>query len=205
MGLPLIIIGAGGHGKVVCDAALAGGHEVTGFTDGDPASAGRAILGRPVLGADAVLAEFAPDAVLLSLGVGDIGVRARLFGELSAAGYAFAVIVHPAAVVAASATLGSGAQVLAQAVVQANAELRKNSVVNTGAIVEHDCRLGDHGFVAPGAILLGGVTVGSRAMIGAGAVVLPGRAVGADAVVGAGAVVAKDVPDGATVVGVPAS
>jgi len=76
--------------------------------------------------------------------------------------------------------------------------------VNMGAQIHHDCRIGSFSTIAPGACLLGAVTVGEEVFVGANATVLPHRRVGSHAVVGAGAVVTKDVPEGATVTGVPA-
>jgi len=70
--------------------------------------------------------------------------------------------------------------------------------------VEHDCRIADHCYLSPGVVLSGQVTIERGAFLGAGAVVVPGVRIGADAVVAAGAVVIEDVPDGATVLGVPA-
>jgi sugar O-acyltransferase (sialic acid O-acetyltransferase NeuD family) len=202
--IELIILGAGGHAKVVCDAAAAAGFRVSGFTDTDPAKQGRTVLDHPVLGPDEVVRQRQIEEVRLSAGMGNINARTAVFSEFSGAGYVFAVVVHPEAVVSASANLGEGTQILARAVVQPQADIGRNCVVNTGAIVEHDCRIGDHSFIAPGAILLGGVVVGDGALIGAGAVVLPGTNIGSDSIAAAGAVVTEDVPDGAKVFGIPA-
>lgn len=86
----------------------------------------------------------------------------------------------------------------------ARARTGEGCIVNTGATVDHDCVLGDFVHVAPGVNLAGTVTVGDNVMIGIGASVVPGITIVAGATVGAGAVVIRDVPAGATVVGVPA-
>jgi acetyltransferase-like isoleucine patch superfamily enzyme len=49
-----------------------------------------------------------------------------------------------------------------------------------------------------------GPTIGARARIGVGAVLLPGVRIGQDAIVAAGALVTRDVPERATVIGLPA-
>jgi UDP-perosamine 4-acetyltransferase len=161
----------------------------------------------PRLGGDDAVLGYAPGTVLLVNGVGSADStahRARLYQRFRSLGYGFAPVVHPAAVLSPSASLGEGVQVMAGAVVQAGVEAGANVIVNTGAVVDHDCRLGDHAHVASGAVLAGGVQVGSGAHIGAGATLIQGVAVGASALVAAGAVVIADVAPGARVAGVPA-
>jgi acetyltransferase-like isoleucine patch superfamily enzyme len=77
-------------------------------------------------------------------------------------------------------------------------------ILNTGCTVDHHNMIGDYAHIVPGAHLGGDVTVGEGAFVCIGASVAPQRKVGAWATVGAGAVVIRDVPDGVTVVGVPA-
>jgi len=89
-------------------------------------------------------------------------------------------------------------------VVQPAVRVGENTILNTRCSVDHDCVIGAHSHIAPGAILCGSVRVGSGTHVGAGAVVIEGLRIGDAVVIGAGAVVIADVPDGATVVGVPA-
>lgn len=207
----LLIVGGGGHGKVVADVARACGHEVVGFVDSDPEKLGRVVEpggARVVLAQEELLAvreareELPGGATALAIAVGDNAARLQLAQRL--APWPLPVLVHPSAVVSPSARLGDGAVVFACAVVNAEARVGTAGIVNTAAVVEHDCVVGDGAHVSPGAVLAGGVRVGVRAWIGAGAVLIPGVRVGADAVIGAGAVVLRDVPDGVTVAGVPA-
>lgn len=73
------------------------------------------------------------------------------------------------------------------------------------ATVAHGCQIGDYVTICAGANLAGDVHVGAGALIGSGAVVIHGGiTIGAGARIGAGAVVLEDVPEDATVVGVPA-
>ncbi|MEO5338004.1 MAG: NeuD/PglB/VioB family sugar acetyltransferase [Magnetospirillum sp. WYHS-4] len=205
--LSCLIVGGGGHAKVVIDALrAAGAAERLGVIDEDRALAGGSVLGVPVLGGDAE----GPAARAAGFGFFVIGVganndlRRRLFERALSWGIEPLSVIHPAAVVAPSATLGPGTVAFAGVVVNAEARVGSNAIVNTGAIVEHDCRVGDHVHVAPGARLLGGVSVGDLASIGAGAVIKHGVAIGAGAIVGAGAVVLEDVMSGIRVAGVPA-
>jgi sugar O-acyltransferase (sialic acid O-acetyltransferase NeuD family) len=201
---PLYVFGASGHGKVVAESARA--HhlaEVRGFLDDDPARHGLLLTGLPVVGG---LEAIANDIgrVAVALGIGSNRARLAVFSRLVAAGHSLATIVHPSAVIADSATLGDGTFVAPLALVHADARLGRACIVNSGAVVEHDNVLGDGVHVSPNAALGGNVTLGDEVHVGLGAVVLPGITVGARAVVGAGAVVIADVPEGVTVVGVPA-
>jgi UDP-perosamine 4-acetyltransferase len=204
-----VILGAGGHARVVLDALVAQSRwQRFAFLDRDPALRGRMVAGVPVAGDDDDLAHAGDNGFThFIVGVGGIGdntPRLALFEKGLAAGLEPASAVHPAARLAASSTIGDGTAVLAGVVVNPDAAIGRNVVLNTGCIVEHDCRIGDHAQVSPGAIVLGGVSIGRLAYIGAGAVLIQGVRIGEGAVVGAGAVVLADVPDGARAVGVPA-
>lgn len=204
-----VILGAGGHARVVLDALVAQARwQRFAFLDRDPALRGRMIAGVPVAGDDDDLIHAGDNGFThFIVGVGGIGdntSRQKLYEKGLASGLAPATVLHPTVHVAASCTVGDGTAVLAGAIVNPDAAIGRNVVLNTGCIVEHDCRIGDHVQVSPGAIVLGGVSVGRLAYIGAGAVLIQGVRIGEGAVVGAGAVALADVPDGARAVGVPA-
>jgi acetyltransferase EpsM len=183
----LVILGAGEHGRVVAEAAVAAGWHVL-------ATLGRDDEGRlPALLADGA-------QVHLAIGANPL----RLAAAARLGGLPWAAIIHPRAVVSPSACVAAGAFIGAGAVVQAGAQVAAHAVVNSGAVVEHDCTLGPGCHVAPGAVLGGAVAVGAGAMIGLGARVRDHLTIGAEAVVGMGAVVVHPVAAGRTVVGVPA-
>jgi len=202
---PVIIIGGGGHAKVLLDALLASGRTVIGFTDGEPDRA--SLIGLKRLGGDEVLAQFPPDQVELVNGIGSVGhpgARAEVYRRMKGQGYGFAEVIHPTACIGREVTVEEGVQILAGAVLQAGAQLASDVLVNTRAVVEHDCVVGTHTHISPGAVLCGGVVIGEGCHIGATACVIQGVQVGRNCVVGAGAVVVKNVADGETVFGVPA-
>lgn len=200
----VVVLGAGGHGKVVADVALSGGAEVVAFLDDSPAKVGSRIWDIPVISWEAFVASAAANGAAFALGIGDNAARERAAQRVRSRGLALATLVHPAAAIARTAKLSAGTVVMAGAAVNPDAVIGEGCIVNTGAVVEHDCVLGAFAHLSPNVALGGGVAVGARTHLGLGAVALPLVRIGADVRVGAGAVVHRDVPDGLTVVGVPA-
>lgn len=200
----MVIIGGGGHAKVVIEALRAAGFPPPlGIVDPSPPAP--SVLGVPVLGGDEVLGRLraggAGDAVVA---VGNNRARQGAGERLLAMGFALPPVLHPAAQLSPSAVLEDGVVVMARACIGPEARIGRLVIVNTGAVVEHDNRLGPAAHVAPGCALAGHVVVGERALVGVGSAVRPGVAIGADAVVGAGSAVVRDVPAGVRVGGVPA-
>lgn len=207
MSLPLIVIGAGGHAKVLLAALLCAGRSVDGLTDADAAKMGVNVLGVPVLGDDRKIREFAPGTVRLVNGVGSVRVaalRRQVYENFRQSGYCFEQVIHPSAVVATDVVLGEGVQIMAGAVLQPGCQVGENAIINTRATVDHDCLIGRHAHISPGAVLCGNVVIGDGSHIGAGATVIQGVSIGRACMVAAGAVVLRDLPDGVTVAGVPA-
>lgn len=198
------VFGAGGHGKVVVDAIERNDGLVVACVADDRPQPGAVLLGHAVSGGrDALLARRSGiDSAIVA--IGDNPSRLEVAGWLLAQGFVLQSVVHPAAAVAPSASMGGGVLIMPGAVVNADARVGANAIINSGAVVEHDCEVGEGVHVAPGAVLCGGACVGARTLIGAGAVILPGVIVGAGATVGAGSLVSSNVPDGAKIFGVPA-
>lgn len=203
---PLAVIGAGGHARVVIDIAeLSRQYRVAGVFDDDPTRWGGTVAGCLITGGlEEFLSGWRAWCRTAVVAIGDNHARGKCARRLLEAGVRLATLVHPAAVVARDAVLGPGTVVMAGAVVNPGAAAGPCAVINTAASVDHDCSVGECAFIAPGVRLAGGVRVGDFAFVGTGASVIPGRTIGRNARVGAGAVVIRDVPDGATVVGVPA-
>lgn len=113
-------------------------------------------------------------------------------------------VIHKSAVIEQGAILGEGCQIMANAVIGAEAWIGSQVIVNTKASVDHETILEDGSEVGPGATLCGLIKVQSGAWVCAGATILPRVTIGRNSVVGAGSVVTRDVPEGVTIVGVPA-
>ena len=203
MNSPLLIWGAGGHGRVVLEIARSTGRfEHIVFLDDDPAKAGITVGGCLLVGGPTELHRFAGCAFIVA--VGDNRRRAACFSNALEYGLSPTSLIHPSAVIASSAGIGRGTVVMPGAIVNAGAAIGEDCIVNSGAIVEHDCRIDAHVHISPRVVLGGAVSVRSFAHLGIGAIVLPGASIGEASIVGAGAVVLKEVPAGCTVVGVPA-
>lgn len=200
----LLIAGAGGHGKVVADAAAARGDfaKVAFLDDRFPGL--ESVASWPVVGRLADLAAAAGRFQACVAAFGEPSLRLRILDAAEAAGYRLPALVHPAATVACGVRLGPGTVILAGAVVNIDATIGRGCIVNSGAVVEHDCVLDDGVHVCPGACLAGEVRIGRCAWIGIGASVIQRVTIGQRVTVGAGAVCTRDVPDDRTVVGVPA-
>lgn len=196
----VVVVGAGGHGKVVVATLQAAGGRVAELWDDDPERWGAEVLGVPVHGPIAERAAESPGRPAV-LALGDNRTRRRFATELP---LSWIAAIHPDAVVHPSVSPGVGTVVFAGAVIQPDAVLGRHVIVNTGASVDHDCRIGDFVHLGPGVHLAGEVRVEDGAVIGVGAAVIPGRAIGAWATVGAGAVVTREVAPEDTVVGIPA-
>lgn len=202
---PLILLGAGGHARVLLSTLLMQGRQVLGFVS--PENVGGDLLGIPQLGGDEAVLTYDPSAVLLVNGVGSaarISRRLKTYEYFRTEGYSFESVIHPSAIIAAERELADGVQIMAGTVIQTGCVIEENCIVNTGARVDHDCLVRAHAHIAPGAILSGNVHVGLRSHIGAGAVIIQGVRIGDDSIVGAGAVVLGDVSASLTVAGVPA-
>lgn len=193
---PLVLLGAGGHAKVLQALAEITQHEIAGVCDPHLAAQGQSSWrGIPVLGGDDVLIDsFAGDTRLIN-GVGQrVGssLREDIYNRMRAAGFHFPILIHPSAWLASSTKVADGAQIMAGVVIQPDSSIGSNSIINTAASIDHDCIIDAHVHIAPGAIICGGVHVAAGAFVGAGAVILPGLKIGARSVVGAGTTLARN-------------
>lgn len=200
----LLILGAGGHAKVVAETAITVGRwdRIAFLDDRHPALS--ELLNLPVVGRFSDALAFRESYSEAVVALGSNNSRIGWLRSLEADGYTLPTLVHSKAYVSSYAVLGVGTVVFAQAAVNADARLGRGVIINTGATVDHDCFIGDGVHVCPGAHLAGEVRVGAHACIGIGAVVKQQTVIGEGVTVGAGAVVVKSVPAGVIVAGVPA-
>jgi sugar O-acyltransferase (sialic acid O-acetyltransferase NeuD family) len=203
--MKLLVAGAGGHGRVVADAAAAAGcwAEIAFLDDRYPdlRRSGR----WDVVGKVSGLAGVAPAFDALVPAIGDAALRIRILDSAMALGIHTPPVLHPRAVIAPDVEIGPGVVVLAGAIINTGARLGRATIVNSGAIVEHDCVLGAGTHVCPGACLAGEVIVGDRCWIGLGAAVRQRVVLAPDVTLGTGAVCVRSLGEAGTYVGVPAN
>jgi sugar O-acyltransferase (sialic acid O-acetyltransferase NeuD family) len=198
-----LIIGAGGHGKVIADIMQRQGMNILGFLDDNVAIIGQQILNLPVLDTIAMWRNFAPDGLVM--GIGDNSMRYTLVRQIEQDIAAHWIIpIHPTATIAASVQIGDGTVIMAGVIINPDTILGKHTIINTAATVDHDCVVGDFVHIAPGTHLAGDVHVGNGSLLGIGCSVIPGCKIGENVIVGAGAVVIGDIPSGVVAKGIPA-
>ena len=204
--IEIVIIGGGGHTRVLIAMAQAAGVGIRGIITSNTDLLGTRVLGVPVLGLEENVA-LDPAEVTLVNGVGNhasrdgagIAPRVGLYQRYRARGFDFLPLISVQAMVQAHAVISHGVQIMPAAVVQPCASLGENVIINTRASIDHDVRIHAHCHIAPGAVLCGGIEVGEASHVGAGAVIIENVRIGRDVVIGAGAVITRDVPDGSVI------
>ena len=201
----VVILGTGGHAKVVLDALRAQGVRVEGVVDPELVKTETVWRAVPVLGSDADLLELDPKDFLVVNGVGSLpgnDLRQKLFKKFKSAGFDFLAVVHPSTFIGSGVTLGEGAQIMAGSIIQPDCQVGENAIVNTGAKLDHDCRIGADVHIAPGVTISGHVVIEDGVHIGTGASVVQGVTIGRGAVIGAGTVVIESIPEYSKLMGI---
>lgn len=200
----LLIVGAGGHGKVVADTALETGcwQEIAFLDARYPELQHNDVA--PVIGTEGDAGRVRDRFPELVVAIGNSSLRISLLEKFRELGFRLADVIHPRAFVSRDVVLGGGCVVFAQAAINRSARLGLGCIVNTGATVDHDCLLGNGVHCCPGSHLGGGVRIGDFSWVGIGASVIQQISIGARVTLGAGSAVISDIPDHATAVGVPA-
>lgn len=202
-----VVLGAGGHARVVGASLRFLGIEIAAFVDpefraGQTKGDTEMIAGAPVAGGLAELARFPANAFDAYVALGDNLKRKNAVERLRAAGYVMPPLIHPASRLNAGVAIGEASCICMGVNLSAQVRIGAGAIVNTGVQIDHESEIGAFVHVAPGAVIAGRVSVGAGTFVGMGARIADGLSIGRDAIVGAGSVVLKDVPEGAKVLGV---
>ena len=191
MSKPVVIIGGGGHGRVLIDALLILGADIMGVAD-PQLRPEDAPFNVPLLGGDEAIMALSREDVLLVNGVGSIKstlARDAVYQRFLDLGFRFASVVHPSAMVSPRAIVEVGCQIMAGAVVQCDAQIGVNSIINTRSSVDHGCSIGRSVHIAPGVVLCADVRIGEGSHVGSGAVIIQGIEIASRSLIPAGSVV----------------
>lgn len=200
MSKSLIIIGAGGHGKVVADIAFKTGYEDIVFFDNNASI--KECAGFKVFRKSDMKDEYRYRDFFVAIGNAD--TRQKFFEILSEKGCNIISLIHPNATVSRRVKIGKGTAVMAGAVINSDAVIGDGCIVNTASSVDHDCIIEDFAHISVGAHLAGSVHIGQKTWIGAGATVSNNIRICGGCMIGAGAAVVKNINEKGTYIGVPA-
>jgi sugar O-acyltransferase (sialic acid O-acetyltransferase NeuD family) len=214
MSKSMVILGAGGHGRVVLSLAQILGINVLFLTDSDSSKHGKKVLGVEIAGGDEILLNISPDEIDLAMGLGvgsnggelinQLKRRFDFFSALTKKGFAFPVLIHPRAWVADDCSIGQGTQVFAGSIVQPSCSIGDLAIINTMVSVDHDSKIGGGVHLAPGVTCGGSIKIGDNSHIGIGATILPNINIGKEVVIAAGALANTNIVEGTKVSGIPA-
>ena len=200
----LVILGAGGHGRVCADVADQSGYYYDiCFLDDRYGEASGSVEIFPIVGKCMDYVKWINEAVFF-VGMGNSHMRQSYLERIQSNGGTVVSLVHPMAVIGSNVTIEPGTVVMAGAVINTGSRIGKGVIINTCSSVDHDNQIGNYCHVSVGAHLAGTVNIGKHTMIGAGATVINNVNIGEYCMIGAGAVVAKDIEEKGTYVGVPA-
>ena len=193
----LVIIGAGGHGKVIADLAQRIGYEdicfVDDFATGD-------VIGVPIVGTSDDIMRLNNDNTDFVVGIGS-NIKRKKIAETYQVNWVS--LIHPSAQIACHVQIGKGTVVMANAVINVCAQIGNHCIINSGAIVEHDNVIENYAHISPNVALGGTVRIGSLTHVGIGATVKNNTEVCSGCIIGAGAVVVKHIQGPGVYVGVP--
>lgn len=200
----ILIIGAGGHGRVALSVLQTiADYRIVGIIDDEYHDQQETILGHPVIGGLELLPRMQNENTHCFVAIGDNDKREEYFTMVRDHGYILPTIVSPHSYVDVTVATGTGNLICPYAYLGCEVVLGHNNVINTHAVIEHETQIGNATHVAPNATVLGRCRVGDNVLIGASAVVLPKLRIANGVTVGANATVTNHLTAG-TYVGTPA-
>ncbi|WP_312470773.1 acetyltransferase [Neobacillus sp.] len=204
MNKPVILIGNGGHAKVLTSILLQQNRLIIGFTAPEFQENPFNI---PYLGTDEIIGSYNSGDIELVLCIGSVSVptlRSKIFEQFKEKCYTFSSVIHQSAIITTYSTLGEGVQIMAGSVIEPFVKIADNTIINTSSSINHGCKIGKHCHIAPGTTLSGNVTVGEVTHIGAGSTVIQNVQIGNHVLIGAGSLVLQSINDKRKAFGVPA-
>lgn len=199
----IIVIGAGGHARVVVDVAKSAGFEVCGIIDINYLRQKESIINSPVIGGMNTLKDYDPESIGVAIALGKSELRSEYFIKIQNSKFKIISIISPTAIISKYVKMGKGVFVNAGAIISAEAIIGNNTIINSGAIVEHEVKIGKDSHVGPGVKIGGRTTIGDNTFIGLGATIIDNIKIGNCVTIGAGSVIINDLDPNTTMVGIP--
>ncbi|WP_116963016.1 acetyltransferase [Fastidiosibacter lacustris] len=199
----LLIVGAGGHAKVVADAVIAQGvYSIEAvIQDVNIPAEGKTLLGYKV-SHSSELKVFQAEYFIVA--IGENFIRAEQFVKYKKQDYLPANIIHPSAIISPSAKMGEGNVIMAGAIINPEAKIGSNVIINTRVVIEHEVVISDHSQLSPGSIVCGGCSIGKKVYLGANSVIRQCLRIADNSIIGCGASVINNITESGVYVGVPA-
>lgn len=200
MNKKLVIIGAGGHGKVIANIAKLNGYKDIVFLDDNSEKKECGLY--PIVGTTKDIEKYSNDQFIV--GIGNNKVRRKLTSFLLEKQYDVTTLIHPSAVIDETVQIGQGTVIMANAVINADTTIGQGCIINTASSVDHDCCIQDYVHICPGVHVAGTVHIGDNTWVGIGSSVINNIHIVNDCMIGAGCVVVKDLLESRTYIGIPA-
>ena len=200
---PFLVIGAGGHSRVVIDSLERSYCNIAGIVDTNYSGKKESIMGYPVLGGTYVIDNYDLSDINIAVAIGNNEEREEIFNRLLLKGYNLPKIIDSTSIISRSALIDKGTYINAGAIINSCSTIGKNVIINTGSIIEHEVEIGDHTHIGPGVKIAGRVKIGKNSFIGIGSIIIQKIEIGEKAIIGAGTVVLSNVEPGSTFVGIP--
>jgi sugar O-acyltransferase (sialic acid O-acetyltransferase NeuD family) len=201
MSTSILIIGAGGHAKVVIDAHLSHTHnDKIIVVDEKPSTNDKLLNEYPVK----LFKGYKIAEDFFHIAIGSNLDRSRLANNFDLTSKKYITITHKSSIISNNSTIFNGCFIAANAIISSNVLINKGSIINHASIIDHDCQIGEFSHISPNVTLGGGVTIGTQCLIGSNAVILPGINIGNNVVIGSGSVVLEDISDNSVFCGNPA-
>ena len=199
----LIIIGSGGHARVVIDTAEQSGFNILGIIDINYKNNDEKIIGYNVIGNFTALSKFVPNKTSVIIALGDSKLRSKFFYICLEHGYNLPSIIHPTSIISKHVNIGKSVFINAGVIINSEVYIGDDCIINTGAIIDHECNIGKHCHIGPGVKVAGRVRIGEHTFVGIGSTIIDKITIGNNVMIGAGSVIIRDIESDSTVVGIP--
>lgn len=203
----IVILGAGGHARVVADCVDESKYEIVGFLDKDEEHIGESLDGIEIIGSDKNPQFWLKRGITGCVnGIGHIGsftVRNKVYKKFKEYGYHMVTAIHKKSIISKHAVIEEGVVIMPGAIVNTGAHIMENTIINSNAVIEHDVLVREGAHVAPGTTISGGVRIGKNVLVGTGSSIIQSMTIGDNTIIGAGTVVNKNIPEQVVAVGNP--